>query len=457
MSIFPPKLQSVILPFCHHFSKRSWQNACVLLLGAILCPGSRTVCNVLRCLGLQDAKNYHRYHRLLSRAKWSALALSGTLIQQLIEAFCRTDKSLVIAVDETIERRWGRKIAKRGIYRDAARSSVRHKITVSGLRWLVFALIIHPPWPTRVRWALPFLSMVCPSAKYFEAHSARAQPKKITHYTRQAVRRLMRWLKPLNRPVYLVADSAYAVFDSMQDAAQQGAHWIVRARLDLILHHFPQPKKPGTPGVQAKVGKALVKMNQRINDKRIKWTSVTFSPWYAQASTTLLMHTGTAIWYKARHYRLPIRYVLLKDPSGKQKPLLLISTCLQIDPQQLVIHFTARWQIEVTFAEVRRHLGVETQRQWSDQAIDRTTPVLMGLYSMVCLMARQLWNNNQLSIQTASWYPKTHFTFSDLLFALRCQLYPFKQQCSSSTHNSELEHSQQTIRLLWTQLWAAAA
>ncbi|WP_273445974.1 transposase [Neolewinella agarilytica] len=455
MTTLPPEFLSVISSFSRHFTKPSWGNALVLLCGALLTTGSRTVCNCLRAVGYRAA-NYYKYHRFLSRARWSGIDLGGSLLRLLIHTFCQPGQALVIALDETIERRWGRRIAKRGIYRDAVRSSEKHKVFVSGLRWLVAALVLPLPWLKGKKWALPFFSALCPSKGYFTEGRGSGVTKKLTDYILATMSCLARWLRGLDRKVYLVGDGAYFVFDLLKKGHEEQLHWIVRGRMDALLYHFPSPKKPGTPGVQAKVGKPLLKMNKRLTDKRVKWQEVTFAEWYGEANKKMYYSTGKSIWYKGRHYRLPVQWVLLKDPEGKAKPTLLITTCLDIEPKQIILNFVARWQIEVTFAEVRRHLGIETQRQWSDLAIERTTPLLMGLFSVCCLLAKELHATGQLKVQATAWYAKKHITFSDVLLAVRRRCWQERER-SIFRQKTDLKHYRLKLAYLWDDFWTAAA
>jgi hypothetical protein len=133
--------------------------------------------------------------------------------------------------------------------------------------------------------------------------------------------------------------------------------------------------------------------------------------------------SGTAVWYHSGQPALPIRWVLIRDPLGKFKPQALLCTDLKADPVQILKWFVLRWQLEVTFREVREHLGVETQRQWSDRAIARTTPVLLGLFSLVALLAHQHARRRQLPIRQTAWYFKATPTFSDALALVRRSLW----------------------------------
>jgi hypothetical protein len=168
----------VLAPFAPLFSKRVWQNVQLLLMGAILAPGRRTVSSALRALGLDHEKRFHRYHRVLSRARWSSLEASRILLGLLLEAFVG-EGPLILGIDETLERRYGRKISARGVYRDPVRSTHEEFVKSSGLRWVCVMLLVEVPWASRV-WALPFLSALAPSERYAAKRGKRH--KKITEW-----------------------------------------------------------------------------------------------------------------------------------------------------------------------------------------------------------------------------------------------------------------------------------
>lgn len=163
MPILPDEFLRVILPYAHLFCKRVFAHAQLLVVGAVLAPGKRTVTSVLRIMGLAQEKTFHKYHRVLSQAQWSALAGSQRLLSQLMNTFLGPGP-LVVGLDETLERRWGKRIAARGIYRDAVRSSESHFVKCSGLRWVSVMLLTKVQWANRM-WALPFLTALAPSER----------------------------------------------------------------------------------------------------------------------------------------------------------------------------------------------------------------------------------------------------------------------------------------------------
>src|SRR5918912_4278644 len=202
----PREIIAVLRVFAPIFSDRTWQWAQVLLVGAILAPGARTVAAVLRVMGLSGDAQFQNYHRVLNRATWSSRALSCRLLRVLVAAFVPAGAPVIVGVDDHIERRRGAKIAAKGIYRDAVRSSKSFFVKTSGLRWVSALLLAPIPWAQRV-WALPFLTALEPSEGYHEQHHKRH--KTITDWARQMIVQLSRWLP--NRKLVVVADGAYAV------------------------------------------------------------------------------------------------------------------------------------------------------------------------------------------------------------------------------------------------------
>src|SRR5438045_6959061 len=181
LRVLPPTILSSLLPFAPLFSRRVWAHVQVLLAGSLLSPARRTVAAALRVLGLAQLKQFHRYHRVLSQAKWSGLAISRILLNLLVTAFA-PDGPLVFGVDETLERRRGAKIAAKGIYHDAVRSSHSHFVKASGLRWSCLMLLVPIPWAART-WAVPVLTALAPSERYNRTHHR--QHKTVTDWARQ--------------------------------------------------------------------------------------------------------------------------------------------------------------------------------------------------------------------------------------------------------------------------------
>jgi hypothetical protein len=403
------------MSFARLFSQRIWKHAQILLIGAILTPGQRTVAAILRIMGLDAEQHFQNYHRVLNRAHWSNLAVSEMLLAWLIKTFVPTGP-VFLGLDDTIERRRGAKIKAKGIYRDPVRSSQSHFVKASGLRWLSLMLLTPVPWAKRV-WALPFLTALCPSERYYEKR-VRGH-KKLTDWARQLLYQAHCWLP--GRQLVVLADASFAAIELLWHLAQLANPicMITRFRLDAALYCPVPARKAGQKGRPRKKGARLPTLEQVLTNPKTNWKKVIVPDWYGEGRREVEIVSDTAVWFHTGLPPLPIRWVLIQDPKGVFDPQALLCTDLTIKPEQMVKWFVMRWRVEVTFHEVRTHLGVETQRQWSDLAIARTTPVLLGLFSLVTLLAHTQARRGKLSVRQAAWYSKPLPTFSDALAVVR--------------------------------------
>lgn len=415
----PTEFAKVILAFAPLFSRRVWAHACILLAGAILAPGRRTVASALRVMGRAEERHFQNYHRVLNRAVWSGRAASRCLLRLLVETFV-PEGPLLLGLDDTLERRWGRKITARGIYRDPVRSSHGHFVKASGLRWLSLMLLAPIPWTGRV-WALPFLTVLAPSERY---HRERGQQhKKLTESGRQMLLLVRRWLP--ERPLMVVADSSFAALEFLAGLLRGAPpiHCITRLRLDAALHAPAPPRGAHQPGRPRKAGTRLPTLQQVLDNPATVWRRITVAGWYGGDDREVEVVSATAVWTNKGLPVVPLRWVLVRDPDERFKPQAFLCTQQDATPEQILGWFIRRWQIEVTFEEARAHLGVETQRQWSDRAIARTTPAIFALYSLVTLAAHQLVTQHQQPTRSAAWYSKPKPTFADALAWVRRELW----------------------------------
>src|SRR5918993_654993 len=212
----PARFAAVILCFAPLFRERSWRHAEVLLIGTILAPGRRTVTSILRITGLARERRFVNYHRILNRAAWSGRVAARVLLGLLLDAFA-PHGPVVLGIDDTIERRRGKRIRAKGIYRDPVRSSKGHFVKASGLRWLALMLLVPIPWTGRV-WALPFLTALAPSERYCRERGRRH--KRLTDWGRQLVLQARRWLR--GRPLILVADGGFAALELLAALVRAG-------------------------------------------------------------------------------------------------------------------------------------------------------------------------------------------------------------------------------------------
>ncbi len=422
----PASIMDRLEPFAPLFSCRVWRHVPTLVGGAILAPHRRMVSTALRVMGLGHCAAFSTYHRVLNRAVWSSLAASRILLGLLVVAFAPTGP-LVVGIDVTLERRRGPKIAAAGIHRDPVRSSHSHFVKVRALRWVCMLLLVPIPWAGRT-WALPFLTVLAPSERYDAEHHR--PHKAVPRWARQMIVLLHRWYPA--RPLVVVGDQDYAVLELLA-AVRPVATMVTRLRLDARLFDPPPPRQPRQKGRPRVVGHRLPTLAARVTAPTTEWTRLRLPRWYSEDDREVDIVTGTALWYHSGKPPVPIRWVLIRDPRHVFPTQALLCTDQEATPEQILSWFVLRWQLEVTFHEVRDHLGVETQRQWSDLAIRRVTPALLGLFSFVTLLAHDHLTNGVglVPVRQAAWYPKHAPTFSDAVALVRRSLWAGSTFCMS--------------------------
>jgi hypothetical protein len=337
MHTLPTTMIRLLEPFAPLFSKRVFKHVQVLVAGAILAPGRRTVSSALRAMGLDQHKRFHRYHRVINRASWSSLEASRVLLGLMVEAFVPEGGPLVVGIDETLERRYGKEIVA---VADRAYASLK----------------------------------------------------------------LLDRCRSLSKPVT----------------------FITRLRFDAALYEPAPVRRPGQRGRPRLKGERLPNLSDVAEDPTTAWKPTTVANWYGSGDRMVEIASQTAVWYSTGLPAVPLRWVLVRDPEGEFKTQALLCTDLKADPQKIVCWFVMRWQLEVTFQEARRHVGFETQRQWSEMAIRRTTPALLGLFSLITLFAhRRMAPSTEETVRRVAWYRKPHPTFSDALALVRMVLWAY--------------------------------
>ena len=372
---------------------------------------------------------------------WSSRAVAHVLLVLLLQQLDRGDGPLIFGIDETLERRRGPKIKARGIYRDAVRSSRHQLVKASGLRWISLMWLGHVPWAGR-HWALPVLTVLAPSSRYHQQQGR--WHKKLTDWARQMVMLLRRWL-PQRQPV-LVGDNGYAVLDLLHccQSLREPVTLIARLRMDAALYAPAPPRQPGQNGRPPLKGPRRPSLKTLLDQADVSWTNAEVA-WYDDTTRTVELTSQTAVWYRSGKPPVTIRWVLIRDPQGAFDPQALLCTDPSADPTQILQWFVLRWQLEVTFQEVRTHLGMETQRQWSDLAIARTTPALLGIFSWTTLAAHVLQQERPITQRTAAWYDKPSPTFVDAIALVRRHLWLASEGLSLSAVSTDTQELPATL------------
>lgn len=421
-----PEIIQLLATFAAAMTAPTFANALVLLYGVILAPGRRTVASALCVMGYSQEPNHSKYHRVLARARWSPMQMSRLLLALLVQTFVPEGAALEILVDETLERRAGKKIVYKGWFRDAVRS-VGNKVAFSlGIRWCCLCLLVTVPWAARP-WALPFLAVPVLSEK--TATRLGKTHRSGVWWTAFLMEKVRAWYP--HRKVILVGDGGYAAVELVACCQRLGVTLVSRLRLDAQLYAFAAEQPKSKRGPKPKKGVRLRSLATVFADPTTGWCPRDV-PWYGGQVKAVQTCSGVCLWYTPGQDPVPVRWVLVRYEETNQRTgkvtvkaaafFCADTTDATITSEQVLGWYVSRWNIEVTFAEIRAHLGLETQRHWSVRAIERTTPCLFGVFSLVVLMAQRL-HPTTLPLQASGWYAKSEATFSDVLAAVRQHLW----------------------------------
>jgi DDE superfamily endonuclease len=427
MPPLPPEMVPLLLVFESAFSRPTFARALVLLCGTLLASGRRTVSAALRAVGRADDPHFGAYHRVLSRARWSPLRLSRLLLGLVVVRLLPADQPVVLLLDETLERRRGKRIPYKGRFRDAVRSRGPHVVTCEGVQWLVLAVLVPLPWCRRP-WALPVLTVPALSP----ATSAKLGRRHRTCIERAGTlaRLARRWLP--GRELVLVADGGFAAVHLGHVCRRASITFVTRCRMDVARYDPPTPQPAGKRGRKPSKGPRQTSLKDRLADAATTWVRHTLT-WYGGEPAEVDLASGAALWHRAGQPPLPIRWVLVRELDDACKPFALCCTDPAACPAWVLAQYLGRWNIEVTFEELRAWLGAETQRGWCLLTTQRSTPCLFGLFSLVALSAHAL-HPTHLPTRAAAWYPKVEPTFADALAAVRRALWTANNSGTQPPH-----------------------
>jgi DDE superfamily endonuclease len=425
----PDFILTALAPFGAAFTLPTWQKVLILVLGTLLARGRRTITAALRITGRGQDPHFSRFHQVFNRAAWSPLHLSRILLGLIRDALIIFDQGLILVLDETLERRRGPTIRTRGHHRDPIASSRTVDVFSSGLRWIVLAVVVTVPW-THTPWALPLMCVLAPSQKVDDRLKRRHRT--LTQWAELLLRVLRRWVPAL--PLTLLVDSSYSSIAFAMTCHQRDIRLIAPLPLNACLFEPVPPPIPGQKrgrGQPPQKGPRLPRLGTLTTVPDQVWQEAELR-WHDGTTRRLRLASGMAWWYHSRTERVWVRWVVSVDPKGRWETRAYFSTCVADAPEWIVQTYLKRWTIETTFEESRCHLGVETQRQWSDRAIARETPCLFGLYSVVALLGRELHAAGKLRVQATAWYRKEEPTFSDVLAAIRRECWGFGNTCEGA-------------------------
>lgn len=405
------------------FTRPTFEHFTVLLRGALLARGPRTVSNCLRA-AWPWARHAHftTYENLLRRARYS-LCFLGALLFRQVRTLVPQNATLELAVDETLVRRYGVQIPGIGMHRDAVRSSHGYRIATPGHKWVVVSVVVTLPFMAR-RMALPVACALYTPPKPAK-RNCRGKLRERHHTPLSIALTLIKLVAGWagERDVRVLGDGAYATHawaDALQTQSAcrrlRRVRLVSRLRLDASLYGDP-PVYSGI-GRPRKKGQRLPSPQEVAADPATRWYTATVA-WYGATRKRVQWCVGEGRWYKCGNLAKKIYWVLVRDPEGKRDDAVLMTTDERLSPTRIIEAFVRRWALEVTFEEARRELGLETLRNWSPAAVRRSVPLGLGLYALVVVWFARHVKAPEKCKQSMPWYEKPAVTFSDMLAAAR--------------------------------------
>jgi hypothetical protein len=430
------------------FTARTFQRVLILILGAILSLRRRTVTAMLRTVGPLAQGHWSDFHRVLCRASWSCWPLAKVLAAMVLELIPQ-DQPVVVPVDDTTPQHKGKHVYGKGCHHDAVRSTHRHVVWVWGHKWVTLAINVKFGFASRP-WALPVLCALYRPEELNRQENRRH--KTPTRIAMQLVAALIHWFP--ERKFILVGDGGYASHELARFCWRHRRHVTLVSRFHGDANLYEPPPAPprgktGRPRLKGRKRPAPADVVKRSRRKRFT------VGWYGGKTRRVELVSGTAHWYKGGDGLVPVRWVFVHDISGTHRDEYFYSTDPALTCDQIVSLFTGRWSIEVTFEEVRAHLGFTTPRNHSPKSVLRTAPCLLGLFSVVCLIFQRHVRDHRVKPQCDPWYSKTECTFSDVIAATRrlCWAEVLKQ---SPKHAGVIKLPIRLRRTLLDQLSLAA-
>ena len=415
----PEPIRAAFEPLAPALTRPTYHRLVLLALAALLTIGGRTVANLLRTLGALAPGHPSGYHRALSHRRWATRALVRRYIAAVLDRFA-PDGPVTLAGDDTVTEHRGAKVYGKGRHRDPVRSTRSFTAYRWGHKWVVLALLDRPASGRR-RWALPLMvALSRPEEK--EAESGGPRPRR-AHKTppdllAQMLRILIRWFP--DRQFVCCGDGNYATHELAELAAAHPGRltFVSKFYEDANLFEPPPPYSgSGRPRVK---GKELPKPARVVAD-------ATERPelevaWYCGGRRRVETVTGVGHWYKGGRPLVPVRWVFVRDRAGTHRDEYFFTTVVAMSAKEVIEIYTARWNIETTFQEMRAYLGLETTRGRVRNTVLRAEPGLFALYTLVAWLYAEAPSRYRRD-RPVAWPGKPEVTFSDAITAVRRWLW----------------------------------
>jgi hypothetical protein len=436
--VLPAAAEPLMGLFRCAFTRPSFERFVVLCVGTIVTFGRRTVSRILWTLGRAAPGHASSYHRLLSRARWSLWRLGSVLATRVLLETAGRNECVKLVIDDTVTEHTGRRVYGKGCHRDAVRSGQgQRNVKKWGHRWIVLAILVKLPFCPRP-WALPVL---CALYRKPKPDQPRRRHKTPCDLARGLLATLLHGFP--QRRFIVMGDGGFASHDLAWFCHRHRDRLtlIARGRSDLRLYALPRARKPCRQTLwrrrTGRIGPSCCRKGPKLPApaKTIAAAGGIGSQtlqWYGQSQREMEVMSGCGGWYGTRDRHggkpslVPIRWVYTHQPLSDREDWFY-STDPTLSGKRIVELFAGRWAIEVTFEETRAHLGLETPRQRCQRSVLRTTPCLLGCFSLVSLIFVGLWRqsseNKKCFLHHTPCYHKTQLTFGDALYAVRRSLW----------------------------------
>jgi len=418
----PKAVQPLASALSGAFTRPTFQRVLVLLLGGILSLRQRTVTGMLRAVGPLAKGHWSDFHRVLCCRVWSCWPL-GRILATMVLELIPPQQPVICPVDDTTPQHKGKKVYGKGCHHDACRSTHSHVVWVWGHKWVVLAINVKFAFARRP-WALPVLCALYRPAE-LDRREGRWHKTPID-LAMQLMATLIHWFP--QRKFILLGDGGYASHELAGFCRQHRQHVTLVSRFypQANLYQAPNDRGRGQPGRPRIKGGRLAKPQEVVNQATTQAFSVN---WYGGQKRRVELIWGEGNWYKAGGGLVGLRWVFVHDLQGVHRDEYFYCTDPTLPPEQIVSLYTGRWSIEVSFQEVRAHLGFATPRNWCRSSVLRTGPCLLGLFSVVSLIFHRHTHGQGLQPQRSGWYAKAEVTFADAIAAVRrlCWAEVFQQ------------------------------
>ncbi len=411
MICLPAVAEPLLMSFSIAFTQPTFQRSLVLLVGAIVAKGARTISNLLWNVGDLAEGDPSDYHRVFSRAPWSLWKLGQVLAIAVIK-LAADDDWIRVVVDCTVAEHKGKKVYGKGCHHDAVRSTDTHTVYRWGHRWVALAIIIRFPFCSRP-WALPVLTALYRPKELNKKEKRRH--KTPIDLAQGLMSVLLHWFP--DRKFVLLGDGGYASHGLARFCHRHHKRLALVSKFDPSASLYdPPPKTKGNVGRPRVKGRKRKSPQAVVASKSLRKTVVS---WYGASDRNVLVCDGKGYWYRSGNGLVPVHWVFVRDDDGTRRDEYFYTTHDEFTAEHIVTLYTLRWNLEVTFQELRAHLGFETPRQRVKESVMRMGPCLMGLFSVICIIYHEHVKRHKVTTHDRPCYVKSEPTFSDAIADVR--------------------------------------